>query len=175
MKYFYKLVSGMMVMPMMTRLVRSPEWWNADKTRTTFEGTPHQQVDDILLRFGAADGNDLEAIDRPVMSKLGAKDMALNVMALVQGSRLGRVVITRLEPGKSILPHADTQGEYSKYYTRYHVVLQGMPGSMFGCGDEVVNMQTGDIWWFDASAEHWVKNNSADDRVHMMVDVRIDP
>lgn len=178
MRYFYRLAEGVMVMPLMAQLARKPEMWNADKTRTEFEGTPHAEVDDILLRFGISrdDGDELEAADTLAMSKLrGAKDMALQVMGLVGGVRLGRVVITRLAPGRQILPHADIMGEYSKYYTRYHVVLQGLPGSLFGCGDETVNMRTGDAWWFDASAEHWLKNNSADDRIHLMVDVRIDP
>lgn len=176
MKYFHRLVEGTMVMPLMHQLARHPEWWDADPVRTTFEGTPHDQVSDILLRFGSPDGDDLEAVDRDVMKQLrGAKDMAFQIMGLVGGSRLGRVVITRTEPGRSIAAHADVMGEYAKYYTRYHVVLQGLAGSLFGCGDESVNMRTGEIWWFDASAEHWVKNNSADDRVHMLVDVRIDP
>ncbi len=176
MRYFYRLAEGVLVMPLMAQLARMPELWSADKTRTTFEGTPHADVDDILLRFGVPDGEDLEAGDGLPMQLLrGTKDMALQVMGLVGGVRLGRVVITRLAPGKQILPHADTQGAYAKYYTRYHVVLQGLPGSLFGCGDETVNMKTGDCWWFDASAEHWLKNNSADDRIHMLVDVRIDP
>lgn len=176
MRYFYKLAEGVMVMPLMAQLARMPELWGADKTRTTFEGTPHADVDDILLRFGVPDGEDLEAGDGVPMKMLrGAKDMALQVMGLVGGVRLGRVVITKLAPGKQILPHADTLGAYSKYYTRYHIVLQGLPGSLFGCGDETVNMRTGDIWYFDAHAEHWLKNNSADDRIHMLVDVRLDP
>lgn len=180
MHYFYQLAGGVMVMPLMAQLARKPELWNADKARTAFEGTPHGSVDDILLRFGSTDiataADDLEAADTLAMRKLrGAKDMARTVMNLVEGTRLGRVVITRLEPGKKILPHADVKGAYTDYYTRYHVVLQGLPGSVFNCGDEAVQMKTGDIWWFDAKAEHSVINNSADDRVHMLVDVRIDP
>lgn len=176
MRYFYRLTSGVVVLPLMDALMRNPRLWNEDDLRTTFEGTPHVDADDILLRFGEADGDSLEAWDRPALRSLpGAKQMALDVMGLVRGSRLGRVVVTRLEPGAQILPHADVKGKYAGYYSRYHVVLQGLPGSLFTCGDETVNMVTGDVYWFDASAEHSVKNNSADDRVHMLVDVRIDP
>lgn len=176
MRYFYKVTSGVMVLPLMESLARQSELWNTDKTRTEFEGTPHGSVDDVLLRFGSPDGDDLEAVNLPPMVAIrGARDMAHDVMTLVRGSRLGRVVVTRLPPGGKILPHADVVGAYSSYYTRYHVVLQGLPGSMFRCGDETVNMFTGDIYWFDASAEHELYNNSKDDRVHMLVDVRIDP
>lgn len=181
MRYFHQLLGGVQVTPLMHQLARHSEWWNEDKARTTFEGTPHAQVDDILLRFGLPDGktsvaDDLEAYDmEPMRSLRGAKDLCLDIMRLVGGSRLGRVVITKLAYGKQILPHKDVMGEYSKYYTRYHVVLQGLPGSMFNCGDETVQMKTGEVWWFSAKDEHSLKNNSADDRVHMLVDVRIDP
>jgi len=52
-------------------------------------------------------------------------------------------------------------------------VLQGLPGSLYKCGDETVEMLTGEIWWFDAHSTHEVLNNSAGDRVHLLVDVRI--
>lgn len=176
MQYFFRLVEGIQVMPLMAALARQPELWNTDDCRREFEHTPHAATSDVLLRFGSTDGNDLEAMDRAAMGRLPEiKKMLLDVMRLVNGSRLGRVVITRLEPGKKILPHADTMGEYAKYYTRFHLVLQGLPGSLFTCGDETVNMRTGELWYFDAAAEHAVMNNSADDRVHLLIDVRIDP
>lgn len=181
MRYFYKLTEGVQILPIMAALARQPELWNGDDLRRTFENSPHVQVDDILLRFGiilseGVDiGDNLEAVNRPVLQKLpGVQKLLLDVMRLVDGSRLGRVIITKLEPGKKIAPHADTKGDYSKYYTRYHLVLQGLPGSLFTCGDETVNMQTGELWWFDAAAEHSVTNNSRDDRVHMLIDVRQD-
>lgn len=177
MRYFYRLTEGVQVLPIMAAVARQPGLWNEDKLRKTFEQSPHTQVDDVLLRFSTSDnpGNDLEAVDRGPMSKIPCKAEILNIMRLVGGSRLGRVIITRLEPGKKILPHADTLGDYAKYYTRYHLVLQGMPGSLFSCGDETVCMQTGELWWFSAQDEHSVQNNSKDDRVHMLIDVRIDP
>lgn len=176
MRYFYRLADGVRVLPLMAAIARQPGLWNQDNCRREFENTPHTATDDILLRFGSKDGNELEAMDTVAMQALpDVKSEVLNIMRLVNGSRLGRVIITRLEPGKKILPHSDVMGEYSKYYTRYHLVLQGMPGSMFNCGNETVNMLTGELWWFDASAEHSIINNSKDDRIHMLVDVRIDP
>lgn len=176
MRYFYRLAEGVRVLPLMAAVARQPSLWNADNCRREFNGTPHAATSDILLRFGSKDGKELETTDTDVMQKLpDVKSEILNVMRLVQGSRLGRVIITKLEPGKKILPHADTQGEYAKYYTRYHLVLQGLPGSIFTCGDETVGMLTGELWWFSAQDEHSVTNNSRDDRVHMLIDVRIDP
>jgi hypothetical protein len=176
MRYFNKLAEGIDVTQLRVALMRNPQLWNQDNCRREFEGTPHKETEDILLRFGSADGNDLEAVDTAAMSSMPkAKDAARAIMMSVGGVRLGRIVITRLEPGRKILPHSDVVGEYAKYYTRFHLVLQGLPGSLFNCGDETVVMQTGELWWFDASAEHSVVNNSKDDRLHMLVDVRIDP
>jgi hypothetical protein len=179
MRFFQQLASNIVTMPVLHAISRNPQWWDADKRRTTFEGTPHGSVSDIILRFGTDNenvGDDLEAVDRPVMKMLpDAKRMSLDVMRMVGGSRLGRLVITKLPPGKSILPHADVMGAYAEYYTRYHLALLGLPGSLFRCGDETVNMQTGELWWFDAAAEHELRNNSDDDRIHLLIDVRIDP
>lgn len=175
MRYFYRLAEKVVVEPIMMDVQRQPELWNTNKMRTTFQGTPHGEVSDVLLRFGKPDGNDLEAADTEAMRLVrGAKATALSLMQGLGGSRLGRVVITKLEPGKKILPHKDVVGEYARYYSRYHVVLMGLPGSLFTCGDETVNMLTGEVWWFDAAAEHSLMNNSKDDRVHMLVDVRVD-
>ncbi len=177
MRYFFKLAEGIQTLPIMVALTRQPHLWNADNCRRELDGSPHTQVDDILLRFGDnkdVANNKLEATNSPTMAKLPVFEQVLNIMRLVGGSRLGRVIITKLEPGKKILAHADSRGEYSEYYTRYHLVLQGYPGSMFNCGDETVHMLTGELWWFDARAEHSVTNNSKDDRVHLLIDVRID-
>lgn len=180
MRYFHKLAEGLVITPLLHAVQRNPKWWDEDTCRTTFDGTPHVEVNDIILRFGSNDvdeaGDDLEAVDREVMAKIpGAKNVALDLMRMVGGVRLGRMVITKLEPGKKILPHKDTIGKYASYYSRYHLVLQGLPGSLFRCGDETVNMRTGEIWWFDASVEHELMNNSPEDRIHALIDVRIDP
>lgn len=180
MRYFLRLAEGVPVLPLTEQVARHFELWNEDRARTAFEGSPHAAAQDMLLRCcdtkqPLADAyGDLEAVDRPAMAALRAKPLVLDLLKLVGGSRLGRVVVTRLEPGKKITAHAD-EGPYANYYTRYHVVLIGLPGSTFYCGDEAVNMKTGDIYWFDHKAEHRVDNNSKDDRVHMLVDIRIDP
>ena len=176
MRHFYRLAEDIVTLPIMNSIMRNGDLWNIDKMRTTFNGTPHAQVSDIILRFGDIDGIDLETSDRDAMKTIvGAKQMALSIMQLTGGSRLGRVIVSKLEPGKKILPHKDVVGDYSKYYTRYALVLQGLPGSIFCIEDEAVNMVTGELWWTDVHSMHEIINNSKDDRVHMLVDVRIDP
>jgi len=181
MQNFHRIAAGVDVIPLMHSIVRHPELWNENRLRTTFDDTPHAEVDDIWLRFNQVDGreisqigDDLEAVACPAWSVLPAKPLVLDLMRRVEASRLGRVLVTRLRPGKRILAHMDVLGAYAHYYQRYHVVLQGLPGSLFTAGEETVCMQTGEVWWFNAHAMHEVVNNSADDRVHMLVDLRIE-
>jgi hypothetical protein len=183
MQNFYRVGNGINVMPLMATLARAPQLWNADDVRKTFENSPHVDVHDILLRFGDVTkaeeqdfGDMLEAYDYPAMLRLNphAKQMAVGLMAALGGTRLGRVIITKLEPGHKIAPHADVMGAYSSYYTRYTVMLQCLPGVLYMCGDETVQMETGEAWFVDVSKEHAITNNSKDDRVAMLVDLRFD-
>jgi aspartyl/asparaginyl beta-hydroxylase (cupin superfamily) len=92
-------------------------------------------------------------------------------MRRVDGVRLGRVLITRLRPGGVIPEHVD-QGAPATYYDRYHVALQSLPGALNIAGGETVTYNMGEMWWFDNRAPHTVVNNSADDRIVIIMDVR---
>jgi hypothetical protein len=191
----FQCVSNVNAMPLAHALQRKPYLWGEDDVRTTFPGSPHVEVDDILLRFEDMDaelvaeatrGNAaaraaLEAAPRswrPAWHELPeAKPLVLDLMRATGAYELARVMITRLRPGGRIYPHADTEGEYANLpdIARYHLVLQGLAGSLFHCGNETVHMATGDIWWFDARQQHAVENNSVDDRIHLLIDVRVAP
>jgi quercetin dioxygenase-like cupin family protein len=188
MKHFQHIASGVDTIPLLHALQRHPHLWNTHRFRTTFENTPHSAVDDIWLRFSdptiakdgdtaavMADGNCVWHHAASVLPQ--ARVIILDLMRRVEAYELNRVVITRLAPGARILPHADNEGAYvhDPHRARYHVVLQGLPGSIYRTGDETVTMKTGEVWWFNALVEHEVLNNSADDRIHMLVDVRTMP
>ena len=113
-----------------------------------------------------------ESVNYPAMSELPAvRQIVFGLMRQVEGERLGRVLITRLAPGACIYPHADG-GDHAAYYKRYQIALQSLPGVMFRAGEETVNMHTGEVWWFDNSIDHEVVNNSADDRISLIVDIK---
>lgn len=183
MKNFLRIADSVDVMPLVLALSQHSDLWNQNLLRTTHEASPHTQVDDIWLRFNdlaeyekTADAAHVmdqhESINYPAMKALPqARAMIFALMARVEGERLGRCLITKLRPGRSIAPHVDS-GDHASYFERYHIVLQSLPGSIFNAGDESVQMRPGEVWWFDNSAEHSVVNNSADDRIHMIVDIR---
>lgn len=178
MKNFLKIAQGVDVMPLVLSLQHQPALWDVENVRKTYdERSPHKDVSDILLRFSDPKakniGDELVCENLPAFSALPqAREMVFALMARVQGVMLGRVMITRLEPGKKILPHADTRGKYANTYKRFHIVLQSEPGCIFRAGDESVYMRPGDIWDFNAHAEHEVVNGSANDRLHLIVDIK---
>jgi len=173
---FYCLATGIDVLPLMAALKANPDLWDENTLRTDHPNTAHGQVSDIWLRFNDINGdvvNDRECINYPAIYSLpDAQNLIFWLMNRVKGERVGRCLITELEPGKVITPHIDG-GAPAEYYERYHIVLSGYPGSIFRAGDEQVSMLTGEIWWFDNKQEHEVINNSAEDRIHLIIDIKV--
>lgn len=186
MRNFQKIIEGLDVLPLMHAVIRHPELWNENTFRTKYTGTPHREVDDIWIRYSKPESvadpenpgaalEDTNPVWYPASVYLPEyKLLAQMVMARVSAYELDRVLVTRVKPGGRIYPHADNGGAYVNQgdISRYHVVLRGLPGSIFRADTEQVHMLTGEVWWFNAWAEHEVFNNSEDDRVHLILDVR---
>lgn len=163
------------MLPILAALDARPELWNAHNLRTTYPDSPHAEADDILLMFNELDGeiiNDIQTHPFDAWYQLPVRDIVLNLMRRVGGVQLGRVLITRLAPGKKIAPHAD-QGAPADFFQRYQIALQSLPGCTFRSGEEVIQFASGEVYWFDNTLEHEVINNSAADRIVMIVDLRI--
>jgi hypothetical protein len=178
MKNFQLIARGIDTSVLYNAIMRQPELWDVNTLRTTHPQTPHKAVSDIWLRFNEISSSEKfnidehESVNYPANFALPqARPLIFGLMARVEGERLGRVLITKLAPGGRIDPHVDG-GAHAEYYDRYHIVISAGPGSLFRAGDEQVQMLTGEVWWFDNSKEHEVINNSADDRVHLIVDIR---
>ena len=186
MQNFQLVATNVDVIPLMVALQARPQLWNRDTFRTTYTGTPHRDVDDILLRFSAPEKTadpthlgdvleDMEPVFYPAWQELPqVRPIVFDLMRRIEAVSLGRVIITRLQPGGRIAPHADTDGDYVARDDgmRFHVVLQGLPGSLYHCGGETVQMLSGSVWWFQHREVHSVENNSADARIHLLVDFR---
>lgn len=186
MQNFLKIAQGQTVMPLLLAIRQHPEYWAEDTYLRDYPQGPFGNVETIMLRFPVKRVveqeeelkkiNSLydqhESIDYPLYAQLPeARPLVMGLMAFVGGVRLGRVMINKLKPGGKIFPHADTPA-HAEYYSRYHIVLQSSPGVVFRCADEQVYMGTGEVWWFNNKLEHEVINNSGEDRIHMIVDIR---
>ena len=172
---FFRLAKGVNFNPLMVAISRQPELWDQNTLRTKHPNTAHGSVSDIWLMFneiGESVANDIIVKPYPAFEKLPqARPLIFDLMRTVEGVTLGRVIITRLLPGKKIAPHVDG-GAPATYYKRYQMALQSLPGALFRIADETVNFETGDVWLIDNTKEHEVINNSKDDRIVMIVDIR---
>jgi hypothetical protein len=183
---FMRVFSGIDAGQVLLAVKRRPDLWKEDTYLRDYPQGPFKQIESIMLRFPVKSVHETEAelqnhlstydphesVDYPAYKAIPeARALVMNLMSYVGGERLGRVMINKIAPGGLIFPHTDTKS-HTDYYSRFHIVLQSQPGVIFRAGGEQVYMATGDVWWFDNSQEHEVVNNSADDRIHMIVDVR---
>ncbi|KVX62470.1 aspartyl/asparaginyl beta-hydroxylase domain-containing protein [Burkholderia stagnalis] len=190
MRNFLKIADGANVLPLLNVIYRKPDLWKADDFLRKFPQGPFGETDTIYLRFqdhvqiesdaelelykqNKLAGHDLH--ECPWRAEINELPEARNhIMALataMSATRLGRCMINRIKPGGRIFPHADSEW-HASYWDRYHIVLQSEPGNVFRCGDEQVHMRPGEIWWFQNAIEHEVLNNSGEDRIHLIVDLR---
>lgn len=183
MRNFYKLAEGLDVTPLMLELQRQPHLWNRNTARLVAHG-PHAQTSDIWIRYkdeaenkASGDyrnfGDEHDPIWYPSYYALPeCRRLIFEVMARVQGERLGGVLIYKVEPGRKILPHVDS-GWHVEYYDKFNVYLNSKPGCTFFYADgERIDAKTGDLYWFVNHVEHWVENTSDDDHVVLTVCVR---
>jgi hypothetical protein len=187
---FQKIAENVNVTPLLNALYRKPELWKADDFLRKFPQGPFGETDTIYLRFqdhvhvkddaelalyqeNRLAGYDLhECPWRPEVRELPeARQHIMALMTSMGATRLGRCMINRIVPGGRIFPHADSKW-HAEYWDRYHIVLQSGAGNVFRCGDEQVWMRPGEVWWFENAIEHEVTNNSADDRIHLVMDLR---
>jgi len=178
MRNFLKIVEGIDVKPLLNALAVRPYLWNENTLRTAHPASPHRQVDDIWCMFNAIPNDPTQVVDDCDVVPYRAwheipllRPVILDLMRRVEGVRLGRVIISRLDPGKMIEPHVD-QGAPATYYDRYHLVLQSQPGVLTQAGEEVIEVYSGDFLWFNNRVPHQIVNNSADDRIALVMDVR---
>lgn len=189
MKNFLRIASGVETATLLLaihRLAKMGDVWKEDTYLRDYPQGPFGDTESVILRFPPrsvheteealkehlANFDQHECNDTAIFKQMPeARGLIFNLMAAVQGERLGRCIINKIKPGGRIYPHPDTAA-HAEYYDRFHIVLQSGPGAIFICEDEQVNMQTGEVWWFNNRLMHEVVNNSADDRIHLVVDIR---
>lgn len=179
MKYFQKIADNVHTIDLLHTLQRKSWLWDQNTLRTKHPGTAHSQVSDIFVWFNDVANpetvqDDKEVISYPAWKEVPQiRNIVFALMRQVEATRLGRVIITKLPPGKTITPHVDG-GAPATYFNRYQVALQSLPGAIFQIGDDAVNFCTGEVWWINNRVEHSVINNSSENRIVMIVDLRVD-
>lgn len=178
MKNFLQIAHNVDVLPSLHAIHSKPDLWDENNLRTTHPFSPHLECSDIWCWFNKVPDDPSEVVDDIQVVPYRAwnelpqlRPLIFDLMRRVEGTQLGRVIITKLEPGKKIPVHED-QGAPVEFYSRYQIALQSLPGALFTIDDETVNFRSGDVWKITNSKPHGVVNNSADSRIVVIVDIR---
>jgi len=185
MRNMMHIASGMNVLPLVLEINRQPWLWNQFPIRKSYEGSPHEGLDDIWVRYNdwknyteegsnAAFSDEHDSVWYDTYYALPSiKSIIFDVMRMVDGERLGGVLITRIPPGKVCKPHID-RGWHAEYYDKYAVQLKGNQYQAFHFEGESFSANPGDVYWFDNTKTHWVTNESDEDRITMIICIRND-
>jgi hypothetical protein len=177
------VTSELDVLPLQKELLDNLDEFDKYDYRRTFSNSPHAQMEDIWARYndvrpfeakGSLEGFEAEhdSIWYPVIDKIpSVKKVVFDLMRIVDGERLGGILITKLPAGGHIGRHTDS-GWHAQYYDKFYVPIVNSKGSIFGFDDGVIDPELGQAWWFDNSNPHWVDNKSSTDRIAMIVCIR---
>ena len=179
---FLRLASNINVAPLALDLHQASHLWDQNSTRRTFEGTPHAAMTDIWVRFRPAEELHSIADHRtehrnvywPAWRSLPSLRPLVGMLkAMTDCVELGSILITRLPPGGTILPHTD-QGAWAPefYNCKVHLTVSGQ--SLSTCDGETVRMLPGEAWTFDNLLVHSVENPGDVDRVVVIVSMRVE-
>lgn len=176
-EYFSRVTDSLNVLPLQASLLRQPELFGRRGARSC---GPHLSMTDIWVRFRrfedlterSAFVTEHDSVWYPEAEAIPEiKPILFDLMRLVEGERLGGVLITKLPPGGRIAPHVDT-GWHAGYYEKFFVPVQNEPGATFEWEDGVIAPRLGEVYWFRNDVSHWVENRSQADRISLIVCIR---
>ncbi len=174
MKKIVQVTRGVNCGPLLWALQGNEHLWNEHSGRTRPADSPHREVDDIWARY--AEGGQVvngphESVWYPSPILPAVQAIVFPLMALLDGERLGGVLLTRIKAGHSCYPHSDP-GWHARYYRKFAVQIQSAPGQFFCFEGERLEPMPGDVYEFDNSHSHWVTNDTAHDRITLIVCIK---
>jgi hypothetical protein len=86
---------------------------------------------------------------------------------------LNAVRLMRLAPGSHIKPHRDHDLDAASGIARIHVPVSTNPQVEFLLNGTRVDMEPGSAWYLRLRDEHSVANLGTSDRVHLVIDARV--
>jgi len=169
------------VEPLVADIHRHPWLWNQHPFRNSQPGGPHDEIDDIWVRYNdysnfksdrQAFNEKHESVWYPAYHALPRlREIIFPLMCAVEGEHLGGILMTRIPPGASCKPHVD-KAWHSDYYDKYIVQLESASGQAFHFDGESLSAEPGQVYWFDNSQRHWVVNDSGHDRMSLIICIR---
>ena len=178
---FLKIAQNVDVLPLALEIARQPELWNRNDHRLSQTGSPHRETDDIWLRYKVAAEEDKSKFHEPhesvwypaFYSLPTARKLIFDLMARVEGERLGGILIYRVPAGKQIYVHTDSAW-HAQFYEKFNISISSNPNVHFYYPehDNAMSSNTGDVYWFKNTIPHGVKNMSQNDQIIMTVCIK---
>ncbi|WP_026374670.1 aspartyl/asparaginyl beta-hydroxylase domain-containing protein [Aestuariibacter salexigens] len=81
--------------------------------------------------------------------------------------------LLKLNSGSVIKEHSDPELGYQFGEARLHIPIQTTDAIEFYVAGKRIDMRAGQVWYIDASQPHRVSNHSDTDRVHLVIDCRV--
>jgi hypothetical protein len=101
------------------------------------------------------------------------RPIVFGLMARVSAVELGSIIITRLPPGKAILPHSDAGSWAPEFYScKAHLTVAGE--ALVRCAEDQCMFLRGAVWTFDNLLTHSVENVGDRDRISVIISMRCD-
>lgn len=182
MKHFQHIMSGIDVLPLLMAIKLHPELWDSNTLRKDRPNNAHIQTQDIWIRY-----NDLANVDKPSFTEEHTsvwhnayyqlpqlRPIIFGLMARLEATQLGGVLITKISAKGAVLPHIDRGWHPEFYPLKLYVPLQTNPQCINRVEDETVIMQTGECWYFNNTVEHEVVNEGDDDRITLIICLRVE-
>lgn len=88
---------------------------------------------------------------------------------------LDSVRLMRLGPGSVIKEHRDHDLAFEDGMVRFHLPVITHPGVVFTLNRSRVAMEAGSVWYLRLTDPHAVENPGPGERVHLVIDARVDP
>lgn len=83
------------------------------------------------------------------------------------------VRLMKLHAGAMIREHRDQEMSFEEGEVRFHIPVETNPGVEFYLDGEQVPMQEGECWYLNLSLKHNVNNTGTTDRVHLVIDCKV--
>jgi hypothetical protein len=175
---FCLIAQGVDTVPLVLELARNERLWDANTDRRTYPGSPHVAMTDITARYMPEADVTLETragphrnVFWPAWHALPAlRPLVFGLMARVSAVELGSIILTRLPPGASILPHVDKGWAPEWYNCKAHLTVAGK--ALVRCADDACAFETGTAWTFDNLLTHSVEAIGDGDRISLIVSMR---
>ena len=181
MRHFQQIAANVDVLPLALELYRQPELWNAHTARTAGAG-PHSAVDDIWVRFRAAEeltaaacyAEPFTPVMYPAWHALPhLRPIVFGLMARLEAVQLGGILITRVPAGQQVAPHDDRGRWHPEFFTtKVYLPLASNDHCLNTCADETVCMRVGEAWLFDNLKVHSTVNGGDSDRITLIISLR---